>query len=112
MPSSGSGGGRSTSRPRSGARSGTAAASRLRDGLELDKDLQGRIRRRVREGASPRHVPARIIQVEDIPRTLSGKITELAVRDVIPGRPVRNTEGARRPAGARARQGLVGAAGM
>ncbi|HVI34727.1 MAG TPA: hypothetical protein VM684_00720, partial [Gaiellales bacterium] len=53
-----------------------------------------------------------IVQVAVIPRTLSGKITELAVRDVIPGRPVRNTEGARRPAGARARQGLVGAAGM
>jgi acetoacetyl-CoA synthetase len=70
---------------------------RLRDGLELDKELQDRIRRRVREGASPRHVPARIVQVADIPRTLSGKITELAVRDVIHGRPVKNTEALANP---------------
>ena len=70
---------------------------RLRDGLALDKDLQDRLRRRIRENASPRHVPARIIQVEDIPRTLSGKITELAVRDVIHGRPVKNTEALANP---------------
>lgn len=70
---------------------------RLRDGLALDKDLQDRIRRRIRENASPRHVPARIIQVADIPRTLSGKITELAVRDVIHGRPVKNTEALANP---------------
>ncbi len=70
---------------------------RLREGLALDKDLQDRLRRRIRENASPRHVPARIIQVEDIPRTLSGKITELAVRDVIHGRPVKNTEALANP---------------
>ncbi|MER3424541.1 MAG: hypothetical protein C4293_16310, partial [Nitrospiraceae bacterium] len=61
---------------------------RLRDGVRLDEELRERIRRRIREQASPHHVPRRIIQVADIPRTVSGKITELAVRDVIHGRPV------------------------
>ena len=56
---------------------------RLRDGLVLDEDLQTRIRKVVRENATPRHVPARIIQVSDIPRTISGKIVELAVRNVV-----------------------------
>ena len=64
---------------------------RLRDGIVLDEGLRETIRRRIRENASPRHVPARIIQVADLPRTLSGKLTELAVRDVIHGRPVGNT---------------------
>ena len=58
---------------------------RLRPGVLLDDALRDRIRRYIREHASPRHVPARIIQVADLPRTLSGKITELAVRDVIHG---------------------------
>uniref|UniRef100_UPI00048FEAAB acetoacetate--CoA ligase n=1 Tax=Azospirillum halopraeferens TaxID=34010 RepID=UPI00048FEAAB len=63
----------------------------LRGGLTLDSGLEGRIRRRIRENCSPRHVPAKIVQVTDIPRTRSGKITELAVRDAVHGRPVRNT---------------------
>ena len=65
---------------------------RLRPGIELSDDLIRRIRKQVKEGASPRHVPAKILQVTDIPRTRSGKITELAVRDVIHGNPVKNTE--------------------
>ena len=65
---------------------------RLRPDLTLDDALRDRIRRRVREHASPHHVPRRIVQVADIPRTISGKITELAVREVIHGRPVANAE--------------------
>ena len=61
---------------------------RLREGLILDEALRDRIRRRIREHASPHHVPRKILQVADIPRTISGKITELAVREVIHGRPV------------------------
>ncbi len=64
---------------------------RLAEGVALDGDLQGRIRAAIREGASPRHVPARIVAVADIPRTRSGKIVELAVRDVVHGREVRNS---------------------
>jgi acetoacetyl-CoA synthetase len=70
---------------------------RLRDGVALDEPLRERISRRIRENASPHHVPKRIIQVADIPRTISGKITELAVRDVIHGRPVKNTEALANP---------------
>lgn len=70
---------------------------RLRDGVALDDALKERIRKQIRTGASPRHVPARIIQVGDIPRTRSGKITEIAVRDVIHGRPVKNTEALANP---------------
>ena len=65
---------------------------RLRDGVVLDDALRDSIKRRIRDNASPRHVPAKIIQVPDLPRTLNGKITELAVRDVIHGRTVKNTE--------------------
>jgi acetoacetyl-CoA synthetase len=64
---------------------------RLRDGLVLDDALCERIRTQVRRNASPHHVPRRIVQVADIPRTISGKITELAVRDVVHGRPVKNS---------------------
>jgi acetoacetyl-CoA synthetase len=70
---------------------------RLREGLVLDDALRERIRRRVRENTSPHHVPRVIVQVADIPRTISGKITELAVRDVIHHRPVRNTEALANP---------------
>jgi acetoacetyl-CoA synthetase len=70
---------------------------RLRPGLRLDHDLEERIRRRVRQHASPHHVPRRIVQVADIPRTISGKITELAVREVIHGRPVRNVDALANP---------------
>jgi acetoacetyl-CoA synthetase len=64
----------------------------LKPGLALDDTLRERIRNQIRSGASPRHVPAKIIQVADIPRTKSGKITELAVRDVVHGREVKNKE--------------------
>ena len=70
---------------------------RLRDALVLDERLEDKIRRQIRANASPRHVPARIVQVADIPRTKSGKIVELAVRDVIHDRPVRNTEALANP---------------
>jgi acetoacetyl-CoA synthetase len=70
---------------------------RLRAGLVLDEALRERIRRQIREHASPHHVPRVIVQVADIPRTISGKITELAVRDVIHGRPVKNTDALANP---------------
>jgi len=70
---------------------------RLRDGVELDEPLIERIRTHIREQASPRHVPALVIQVSDIPRTRSGKIVELAVRDVVHGRPVTNREALANP---------------
>jgi len=70
---------------------------RLRDGVELDDALAERIKRRIRAETTPRHVPARIVQVSDIPRTLSGKIVELAVRDVIHGRAIKNTEALANP---------------
>jgi acetoacetyl-CoA synthetase len=70
---------------------------RLAEGAELDDELERRIRTRLRERCSPRHVPARIAAVEDIPRTRSGKITELAVADVVNGRDVRNTEALANP---------------
>jgi acetoacetyl-CoA synthetase len=70
---------------------------RLRPEYPLDADLEERIRRRIRQHASPHHVPRRIVQVADIPRTISGKITELAVREVIHGRPVRNVDALANP---------------
>jgi len=70
---------------------------RLREGVTLDEALKQRIRKQIRTGASPRHVPAKIVQVADIPRTRSGKITEIAVREVVHGRPVKNTEALANP---------------
>ena len=70
---------------------------RLRDGQTLTADVEERIRRRIRENTSPRHVPARIVQVTEIPRTKSGKIVELAVRDVVHGRDVKNKEALANP---------------
>lgn len=70
---------------------------RLAPGVELDEELEKRIRTKIRTGASPRHVPARIVAVSDIPRTKSGKITELAVRDVVHGRVVKNKEALANP---------------
>jgi acetoacetyl-CoA synthetase len=70
---------------------------RLRDGVRLDDALTDHIRKRIREGASPRHVPARIVQVSDIPRTRSGKIVELAVRSAVHGRAVGNLEALANP---------------
>jgi acetoacetyl-CoA synthetase len=70
---------------------------RLRPGLRLDDPLRDRIRRVIRAGASARHVPALILQVDDIPRTISGKISEIAVRDVINGREVTNADALANP---------------
>ncbi|MCW2245624.1 acetoacetyl-CoA synthetase [Azospirillum fermentarium] len=69
----------------------------LRPGLTLDKALEDTIRRRIRDNCSPRHVPARIVPVTDIPRTRSGKITELAVRDAVHDRAIKNTEALSNP---------------
>ncbi|WP_394690718.1 acetoacetate--CoA ligase [Hoeflea sp.] len=70
---------------------------RLANGVTLDDALQAKIRSKIRTGASPRHVPARIIAVSDIPRTKSGKIVELAVRDIVHGRAVKNQEALANP---------------
>lgn len=70
---------------------------RLRDGVTLDDTLREEIRRMIRANTTPRHVPAKIIQVADIPRTLSGKIVELAVRNVVHGSPVKNTDALANP---------------
>ena len=70
---------------------------RLAEGHVLDEALEKAIRTRIRVGASPRHVPARIVAVDDIPRTKSGKITELAVRDIVHGREVKNKEALANP---------------
>ncbi|MER8978457.1 acetoacetate--CoA ligase [Mesorhizobium sp. M0870] len=70
---------------------------RLSAGVQLDENLEKRIRAKIRSGASPRHVPARIVAVSDIPRTKSGKITELAVRDVVHGRAIKNKEALANP---------------
>ena len=69
----------------------------LRDGLKLDAALSAKIKQQVRDNCTTRHVPARIVQVPDIPRTKSGKITELAVRDVVHGREVKNKEALANP---------------
>jgi acetoacetyl-CoA synthetase len=70
---------------------------RLRGGLALDESLRDTIRRRIRDNTSPHHVPRKIVQVADIPRTISGKITELAVRNVIHGRAVTNIDALANP---------------
>jgi acetoacetyl-CoA synthetase len=70
---------------------------RLRDGETLTPALEARIRLQIRQNTTPRHVPARIVQVTDIPRTKSGKIVELAVRDVVHGRDVKNREALANP---------------
>jgi acetoacetyl-CoA synthetase len=69
----------------------------LRDGVPLTDELATTIRSRIRTGASPRHVPARIVAVADLPRTRSGKLSELAVRDVVAGRDVKNVEALANP---------------
>ena len=70
---------------------------RLADGIELTEDLTQRIKSAIRAGASPRHVPAKVLAVSDIPRTKSGKIVELAVREVVEGREVKNKEALANP---------------
>ncbi len=69
----------------------------LRKGVKLDDDLKARIRQLIRENTTPRHVPAKIIAVPEIPRTISGKIVELAVRSVVHGKPVNNTDALANP---------------
>ena len=70
---------------------------KLADGLTLDAALIERIKQRIRENTTPRHVPAKVVQVPDIPRTKSNKIVELAVRDVVHGRNVKNVEALANP---------------
>jgi acetoacetyl-CoA synthetase len=70
---------------------------RLQDGLSLDDKLIEKIKTQIRRNTTPRHVPAKIVQVADIPRTKSGKIVELAVREVVHGRPVKNREALANP---------------
>ncbi|HIJ46288.1 MAG TPA: acetoacetate--CoA ligase, partial [Rhodospirillaceae bacterium] len=69
----------------------------LRGGIGLDGDLAARIKSQIRGQCTPRHVPAKVVQVADIPRTKSGKITELAVRDTVHGREVKNTDALANP---------------
>jgi acetoacetyl-CoA synthetase len=80
---------------------------RCKDGVTLGDALRETIKKKIRTGASPRHVPAKIIQIADIPRTKSGKITELAVRDVVHGRPVKNTEALANPEALKLYEGLT-----
>jgi len=70
---------------------------RLREGLTLDEALEQRIRQVIRANTTPRHEPAKIVAVTDIPRTISGKVVELAVREVVHGRPVKNTDALANP---------------
>ena len=70
---------------------------KLREGINLTEILQRQIRDVIRANTTPRHVPARIVQVSDIPRTISGKIVELAVRNVVHGQPVKNTDALANP---------------
>jgi len=70
---------------------------KLQEGTRLDDSLANRIKKKIRDNTTPRHVPAKIVQVADIPRTRSGKIVELAVRDVVHGRRVKNLEALANP---------------
>jgi len=70
---------------------------RLREGLELDDALAERIKQQIRANTTPRHVPAKVVQVQDIPRTKSGKIVELAVRNIVHGFPIKNIEALANP---------------
>ena len=79
----------------------------LRDGVRLTEDLQQIIRKAVRDNTTPRHVPAKIIAVPEIPRTISGKIVELAVRSVVHGEDVKNTDALANPAALEHFRGLA-----
>jgi acetoacetyl-CoA synthetase len=70
---------------------------KLKDGFELCDDLINKIKHEIRENTTPRHMPAKIIAVPDIPKTKSGKITEIAVRDLIHGKKINNTEAIANP---------------
>jgi len=69
----------------------------MQDGEVLTDDIKTAIKKQIKDGASPRHIPAKIIAVPDIPRTKSGKITEIAVRDIVHGKDVQNTEALANP---------------
>ena len=70
---------------------------KLQENTTLSEDLVNRIKKKIRDNTTPRHVPAKVVQVADIPRTKSGKIVELAVRDVVHGRQVKNLEALANP---------------
>jgi acetoacetyl-CoA synthetase len=70
---------------------------KMRDGHALEPHIEDRIRAEIRRHASPRHVPACIVPVQDIPRTKNGKVVELAVKAVVHGMPVANTEALANP---------------
>jgi acetoacetyl-CoA synthetase len=70
---------------------------KLQEGKTLDAALVERIKKQIRDNTTPRHVPAKVVQVQDIPRTKSGKIVELAVRNVVHQRPVKNVEALANP---------------
>ena len=70
---------------------------RLREGMQLDAEMQERIRKEIRANASPHHVPRKIVQVTDLPRTINGKLSELAVRAVIHGRVAGNSDALANP---------------
>ena len=70
---------------------------RLQEGAVLDEALIDRIKKKIRDNTTPRHVPAKVVQVQDIPRTKSGKIVELAVRNVVQAQPVKNVEALANP---------------
>jgi acetoacetyl-CoA synthetase len=70
---------------------------KLQEGLNLNEQIINRIKAQVRSNTTPRHVPAKVVQVADIPRTKSGKIVELAVRDVVHGRQPKNLEALANP---------------
>jgi acetoacetyl-CoA synthetase len=70
---------------------------RMKDGFALNDDIRGTIKSKIKTGASPRHVPSKILEVSDIPRTKSNKIVELAVKEIIHNRPVRNIESLANP---------------
>jgi acetoacetyl-CoA synthetase len=80
---------------------------RLRENITLDDRLRDRISKQIRDNTTPRHVPAKILQVPDIPRTISGKITEIAVRDTINGLPVKNTDALANPTVLESYRGLA-----
>jgi acetoacetyl-CoA synthetase len=70
---------------------------KLQEGMTLDTGLIERVRKQIRDNTTPRHVPAKVVQVPDIPRTKSGKIVELAVRNVVHEQPVKNVEALANP---------------
>ena len=79
----------------------------MREGVELDEKLTEQIRLTIRHGATPRHVPAVVVAVDDLPRTRSGKIAEIAVREIVHGRSVNNHSALANPETLQLFDGLV-----